>query len=199
MIIINTLIIMDAIDILPREIWFHILDYIDDNKTYNRLPFVCQLFNQYYINSNKIHIKLIKNNIYVFKNIVENLSYTDNYWYKDHPSTIGVIYLYIHTNYDDYQMNINIYEENTEINRWYSIVICDIDDYYISVDTNNIDIFKCNFKSINEVFDFLKHSNDEHFNKLIIRYHNDIFNIFRKRIMQYIDLFFIHDDYIYKK
>jgi len=45
--IINTLIIMNAIDILPKEIWFHILDYIDDYDTYDNLSLVCQLFMKY--------------------------------------------------------------------------------------------------------------------------------------------------------
>lgn len=75
MIIINTLIIMYAIDILSKEMWFHILDYIDDNKTFNQLQFVCQLFNQYYhitekytISDNNHDIKIIdKNQCMIFR------------------------------------------------------------------------------------------------------------------------------------
>lgn len=72
---------MNAIDILPKEIWFNILDYIDDNNTFSQLQFVCQLFNQYYqitekytISDNNHDIKIIdKNGFNIFRIIIRDV------------------------------------------------------------------------------------------------------------------------------
>lgn len=71
---------MDAIDILPKEIWFHILDYIDDSDIFNTLPLVCQLFNQYYhitekytISDNNHDIDIYDKNQCIFSIMISNV------------------------------------------------------------------------------------------------------------------------------
>ncbi len=194
----NILIIMNAINILPREIWFHILDYINDNNTFNQLQFVCQSFNQYYTKSSKIHVREIGNTLYIYKDIdIDEFKYTKKIGeihiderYND--SIVKSIQIHIrdinyelvkHTFY--YRLYINLTDKK------YDLLL----DYY-GVSINSINsINNINNSSIDELFERIRL-----IRKLIVNCHEDVFNIFRKRIMQYVELYDINNvkNYVFK-
>ena len=170
MIIINTLIIMNAIDMLPKEIWFHILNYIDDYTTYNQLPFVCQLFNQYYIISNKIKIRKHLNAFYISNN----------------NSIIGKLQTYIKINLDDYPIHFYFKEHKQQLVENYSIYLKDDFTYLLWI--NHVEI---RFSNINDLFDYIKT-----YRLLLVNHNEKIFNVFKQFILQYVDLYLTDKFYL---
>lgn len=161
---------MNAIDILPKEIWFHILDYIDDNKTYNQLPFVCQLFNQYYIQSNKIVINKLHNNYYIYKKNIY----------------IGRLDTYIKINLDDYLIHLYFKEDKLGKIDNYSIYLKD--DFTFLLSVNHVEMY---FSNINDLFDYIKT-----YKLLIVNHNEKIFNVFKQFILQYLDLYLTDKFYL---
>lgn len=164
-----TLFIMNAIDILPKEIWFHILDYIEDYDTFDNLSLVCQLFMKYCQTNDKYTITDNGFNIiihYSKRQVLKYCIYIDNIQIRP-----------------TFMINFTIDDiTDTKFVKYNKYVMIFHADKYSIRDITSIDK---NFHSLNKMYNFIQ--------TLIKPFHiNKIFEIFTKKINT---IYALHDIY----